>query len=212
MADLGTIQSYVSTRLIDPSGTAVSAADVIIGINESIQYWKHRRFWFNEVNDTSTLTAGSADFPYPTDFLMPALKDDGFAVEYGNIRYPLAKVTKQQGDNLYIANAQGLPRWYWRAADQEYQCFPIPNLAYTVQRHYLKEYDDLVTSTETNDFTDHAERLIKLWTLANLTQEIRQDTEQATYFREAAQDEYENLQIMTNKSNASGRLTIHSNI
>lgn len=212
MANLGAIQSYIAKRLIDPSGTAVSAVDVIDGINESVRYWKFRRFWFNEVNDTATLTAGSASFPYPDDFLVPALKDDGFAIEYGNIRYPLSKVVKQVYDNLYIANAQGLPRWYARCADDEYQCFPIPNIAYTVQRHYLKDYVDLANNDDTNDFTDYAERLVKLWTLANLTQELRQDTDQATYYREAAENEFRNLQKMTSKSNGSGKLVLHSNL
>lgn len=212
MANLGAIQSYVAKRLIDPNGTAVDAEDVKIGINESIRYWKLRRFWFNEVNDTATLTAGSAAFPYPADFLVPALKDDGFAIEYGSIRFPLSKVSKPQYDNSYISNSKGLPRWYARMANQEYQCFPIPNVDYVVQRHYLKDYADLVNSSDENDFTQNADRLLKLWTLSNLTQELRQDTQQASYYRTAANDEYISLQSFTNKANAAGKLTIHSNL
>ena len=212
MATLGEIQTYISKRIIDPNGTAVSAEDIRSAINESIQYWKFRRFWFNEVNDTATLTAGSAAFPYPSDFLVPAKKSDGFAVEYGGIRYPLEKVTKHIYDGLYVANAQGLPRWYARMADDLYQCFPIPNVNYTIQRHYLKDYPAITNVNGTNDFTVYADRLIKLWTIANLSQEFRQDTEQSSYFRTAAKDEYENLQKMTEKSNSSGKLVLHSNL
>lgn len=212
MATLGEIQAYVSKRLIDPDAVAVSAEDIYTSVNESIRYWKLRRFWFNEVNDTATLTAGSASFPYPSDFLVPAKKTDGFAIEYGGIRYPLEKVTKQVYDNLFVATSQGLPRWYARLADDGFQCFPIPNLDYTVQRHYLKEYADLETATDSNDFTIYADRLIKLWTIANLYAEFRQDQEMATYFRSSANDEYNNLQIMNGKSNGSGQLVLHSNL
>lgn len=212
MSTFGEMQTYISKRLIDPSGTAVSASDVNYAINESIRYWKFRRFWFNEVADTTTLTANSAAFPYPTDFLVPAIQDGGFVIEFGNIRYPLAKVAMPVYNNLYIANALGLPRWYARVGDDEYQCFPIPNLAYTLNRHYLKDYNDLSSSSDTNDFTDYADRLIKLWTLANLTQEFRQDDKQTSYYREAAKDEWKNLNVMNGKANASGKLVLHSNL
>lgn len=212
MANLGEIQTYISKRLIDPAGTAVSASDVTDAVNESIKYWKMKRFWFNEVNDTSALTASDASFPYPDDFLVPAIQDGGFVIEFGNVRYPLAKIEKPVYDNLYIANCLGLPRWYARLADNEYKCFPIPNLAYTVIRHYLKDYNALVGNTDSNDFTDNADRLIKLWTLANLTQELRKDTEQASYYRSAALDEWNNLKLMNSKANAAGKLVLHSNL
>lgn len=212
MANLGQIQTYISKRLIDPNGTAVSAQDVISGINETIRYYKVNRFWFNEVNDTATLTANSAAFPYPSDFLIPAIKDGGFVIEWGNIRYPLAKIDMPVYDNIYIANCLGLPRWYAKMADSEYQCFPIPNLAYTLNRHYLKEYNDLVNNTDTNDFTTYAERLVELWTLANLSEELRSDDAKSTYYRQAAEVEYRNIQKMTSKQNAAGKVTLWSNL
>lgn len=212
MANLGEIQTYISKRLIDTNGTAVSAQDIITAINESIRYWKYRRFWFNEVEDTTTLTEGSADFPYPDDFLVPAVKDGGFAIEYGNIRYPMTKVDKITYDRMYIANAKGLPRWYARCANKEYQCFYIPNMDYTVNRHYLKDYADLVSNTDSNDFTENADRLIKLWTLANLWQEFRMDQTQSGYYRTAATDEWDNLKVLNNKMNSAGKLNLHSNL
>lgn len=213
MANLGDMQAYISARLIDPQGTAVSGDQVDDAINDAIRYWKFRRFWFNEVSFSSTLTSGSAEFPYPSDFLVPAIKDDGFAVEYGQIRYPLTKINEDVYDSLYIANGQGLPTWYARLGNTEqYRCYPIPNINYTIRCRYLKDYPALEAAGDENDFTDHADRLIELWALANLQAELRQDTTMSDYYRTAANDEWRQLKVMTDKANSAGKLTLYSNL
>lgn len=212
MATFGEMTVYCSKRLIDASNQAVSESDVQTAINESIAYWKFRRFWFNEVADTATLTAQNAAFPVPSDFLMPATQDDGFYIEYGNDRRPLSKISQQQYDELFLSNGYGLPCWYARLGGDGYQCYPIPDDAYTVGRHYLKDYTALSATNDTNDFTNNASRLINLWTLGNLITELRQDAAQGDYYRAAAQDEYRNLRVRTDKENSSGKLAIYSNL
>ncbi len=209
MPTFSAMKEYVSKRLLDPNKTAVSAEDVGEAINDAIAYWKFRRFWFNEVNDTATLTAQDPTFPVPSDFLVPSLDDNGFNIQYSNITYPLIKITQSQFDGVFLDNGFGRPKWYARVG-QEYQCYPIPDIAYTVGRHYLKDYAALVNDTDTNDFTDNASRLINLWTLANLSGELRQDDKMETYYRSAANNEYNNLLVMTRKSNASGKLSVNS--
>lgn len=206
------MQSYVSKRLIDPNGTVVAVSDVKDALNEAISYWKLRRFWFNEIHDKDTLTAQSPTFPYPSNYLMPATDDDGFYIEYGNVRYPMVKVEQSVYDALYLANGYGMPRWYARLSDDEYQCYPIPNIAYTVGRHYLKDYADLVNPDDTNDFTTHAARLVELWALATLITEFRQDVQMGDYYRTASQNEYRNLRLRTDKENATGKLTLETNL
>ena len=212
-SNFGTMTAYVSARLIDPSNTAVSVPQVQQAINESIAYWKFRRFWFNEINDQATMTQGSVNFPYPSNFLVPALDDDGFYILYGGVKYPLVKVDESTMDSLYLSNGYGLPRWYARMGNSEYQCYPIPDTNYTVGRHYLADYIDLVSNSDANDFTNFATRLINLWALANLTSELRQDTPgTGDYYRQAAQDEYRNLRVLTNKKNGTGKLHIYSQL
>lgn len=90
--------------------------------------------------------------------------------------------------------------------------YPLPDRAYTVNVHYLKEYEPLVADSDTNDFTEKANRLILLWATANLTAEFRQDDKMETYFRGAAEDEYRQLRVMNDKMNGSGKLTLDSNL
>lgn len=209
MATFGDIQSAVSKRLLDPANTSVSASDVAQAINAAISYWKFRRFWFNEVSDTATLTAQSPVFPYPSNFLVPATKDDGFYISYSSQRYPMTKISQPDYDAIIMANGFGLPRAYARIGDTQYQCYPIPDQNYTVGRHYLKQYADLSSSTDTNDFTIYADKLIESWALANLSAELRQDDKMEAYYRNKAKDEYKNLGVMSNKTNATGRLSIN---
>lgn len=210
MATFADIRNQVSKRLLDPNAIAVSSADVGQAINSSVSYWSFRRFWFNEVSDSATLTAQSGSFPYPSDFLVPATKDDGFNIEYSSMRYPLVKITQQEYDAMYLSNGYGIPRWYARMGDDQYQCYPLPDQNYTVNRHYLKNYVPLVNDGDENDFTTYAARLLVLWTCADLNAELRQDDKMEAYFRARAGDEYKNLRVMSNKSNSTDRLTLNS--
>lgn len=208
LADLTT---YVSKRLIDPSNTAVSVGDVQEGINDAIAYWKFRRFWFNESAETVTLTAQNPTIPLTANFLVPSIQDDGFNILYGGVKYPLVKVDIATMDSLYLSNGFGLPRWYARMADLEYQVYPIPDQNYVTDLYQLNDYVPLVADGDNNDFTNNAKRLTTLWALANLVSELRQDTPgSGDYYRQAAQDEYRNLRVLTNKKNAAGKLTLYS--
>lgn len=104
MATFGSIQSMVSKRLLDPNYQAVAQSDVAQAINDAISYWKFRRFWFNEFMDTVTLTPQDGVITNMPDFLVNVTDDDGFNIEYSNVRYPLRKITQQQYDNMYLSN------------------------------------------------------------------------------------------------------------
>lgn len=211
MATFGEIQTQVSKRLLDPNNVAISSSDVAASINDAIRYWKFRRFWFNEVFDSVTLTENVGTVPMTGSILVPSTDNGGFVIEYSDMRYPLRKVLQQEYDTVWLENGYGLPYLYARVG-RDYEVYPLPDRAYTLKRHYLKEYTDLSIPNDTNDFTDYASRLIMLWAAANLSGELRQDEKMEEYFRNAANDEYRQLQVMTDKSNGSGKVSIYSTL
>jgi len=211
MATFASIRADISKRLLDVNNTAVSLADVGNAINDAISYWKYRRFWFNEVYDSAVLTINDGTIPLPTNFLVPVTDTDGFNIEYNQTRYPLQKISSQQYDAGFASNAFGRPLYYARMGGS-YEVLPLPDLAYPINRRYLKEYVALSGDMDVNDFTVYAPRLIMLHTLANLIAEFRQDEKMETYYRTAAMNEYNNLCLMGDKSNKTGSLTIHSNL
>lgn len=212
MADFATMIASVSANLIDPSNTAISEQTVKNYLNKSLEYWKYRRFWFNEVNDTASLVSQDPDFPVPADFLVPVVKDGGFVIEYGGVRYPVVKIDTLVYDSLYLANGYGLPRWYARNGNAGYQCWPIPNTDYTLRRHYLRNYDPFSDDTDENDFSEYASDLLELWASYWITSRLRQDREQAAEFKSQAMDVWNQLNVMNNKTNSAGKLTLYSNL
>lgn len=211
MATFLQLQQRVSRRLLDPSNVAVALEDVKLAINEAIEYWKFRRFWFNTVRDTGTMTIQDSTIPLPSDFLVPFQDDGGFEIEYSNMRYPLAKLNQQAYDGIWLGNGYGLPLYYANLSGV-YHTYPIPDRAYTVRRNYLKDYAELVNNSDSNDFTTYGSKLTEYWALADLHRDFRQDPKMSDAYYESAQDEYKNLQIMTAKSNATGGLTLHSHL
>jgi hypothetical protein len=210
MATFGEMQSYVSKRLLDSNNTAVSLPDVAAAINESIRYWKFRRLWFNtKVDDTLTLTAQSSVITLPSDFLVENPSPSGLVINWSDARYPLHKEQPYGFDAVFLENGLGLPTIY-TVKNGVYYCYFVPDQAYPITFYYLKEYADLQGNNETNDWTMCADRLICLWTLSKLHGELRQDPTMESYYNNAAQNELENLSLMTGQVNNTGHLTIHS--
>lgn len=209
MATFQAMKQYISARLLDPNNTSVSDADVGAAINDAIRYWKTRRFWFNTASEDLTLTQGDPLMPLPDDFLVELPMNDGFVIAYGEMRWPLTKKNPRDYDDVYLEAGNGLPYIYTVKAG-DYFCYYIPDQNYTLRVYYLRQYEDLSSNNDTNDFTDLATRLIELWSLANLMAEFRQDQNMETYYRAAANDEFTNLGVMNSRVNAPGHVTIHS--
>lgn len=209
MANLAQSQAWVSKRLLDPSGTTATPDDVTDLLNMAVDYWKNRRFWFNEVTDTATLAESNPTIPLPADFLVPSV-DDAFVIEYSGIRYPLRKVSETLYNAMYLSNGIGQPVWFARVANSEYQCYPIPDRDYTVRRFWLKQQSVLMNSNDTNDFLTNAPNLIQYTAAAYGMRDFRQDSNMFTAFWEQVKREADRLFLQTRKDNATGSLTLHS--
>lgn len=209
MATFGQMKTWVSKRLLDPLNTSVSSDDVGELINMAQNYWKKRRFWFNEVTDTTTLTQGDNSVPLPSDFLVPSI-DDAFVIEYSGIRYPLKKVSESQYNAMYLSNGIGQPWWYSRQADTEYKVYPIPDRDYTLRRFYLRNYSDFSDDADTNGFSENANLLLQYTAAAYGMRDFLQDQNMYNAFLAQANSEYQNLLLQTRKDNATGALTVTS--
>lgn len=203
------MRTWVSKRLLDPSFTSVSSDDVGEMINQAIVYWKRRRFWFNEITITDTLTESDNSIPLPDDWLCPSI-DDTFVIEYSGIRYPLKKVSESMYNAMYLSNGIGQPFWFSRQADTEYKVYPIPDRDYTLRMFYLRDYDDLSADADTSVWTEEAQDLIKYTAAAYGQRDFRQDAMMYQTFWDQAKAEYQNLLVQTRKDNATGSLTLSS--
>ena len=211
MATFSQMKTWVSKRLLDPNNTAVSSEDVGELINMALNYWKNRRFWFNEITDVTTLTESDPVIPLPSDWLCPSI-DDAFVIEYSGIRYPLKKVSESAYNAMYLSNGIGQPFWYARLATDEYQVYPIPDRDYDLRRFYLRDYADYSADSDTNAFSEEGVNLIQYTAAAYGMRDFRQDMNMSDVFTMQAKREYDSLMVTTRKDNATGTLEITSTL
>lgn len=206
MATFGELKTAISGRLLDADNTAVSSSSVAASINEAIRYWKYKPFWFNRAYASKTMTIQDGTMPLPDDFLVPDGNDGAFQIDYSNQRYLLKNINSEEYNAIYRGNGYGRPSCYANIGGS-YEAYPLPDRAYTLNSSYLKDYATLTSDTANNDFTNNADRLITLWSLANLYGELRQDSKMESYYRNAALDEKKALDAMTNTTNGTGSLS-----
>lgn len=208
MATLADIRTKIAERLQDPSFTSISSASVDSVINEALRYYKYHVFWFNESVYTVVLTQGNPVVPsLPSDFLME-LTSGGLTIHYSNLFYPLRKISSDVFDGMNV-EAVGIP-YVYTYRNKQVEVYFYPNIAYTLTIRYIKDYADLLTGTDTNDFTVYADRMITYNALSRIYAEYKHDPNMEAYYTARAKDEETNLKRRSDSLAGSGSLTLHS--
>ena len=205
MATFAALQSRVSTRLKDPNNEDVSAADVATVINDAIQHWSKKQFWFNEFKEDVTLTVNDPALVLVTNTApVEVFKAGGMVINYAQTRWPLRKVSSENYDAMNV-QGKGLP-FAWAYRNDGYEVYWYPDQAYTVTVRGLKSYAALSGSSDMNDFTENALDLIVYEALSRAYAEFRQDDKMEGYYSGRAKNEYMTLRNETNRRRATGRL------
>jgi len=206
MATLATIRTRVLAKLVDAGGSIAepTAAQVTAEINSVIDFYEPNEFWFNEATATGTLTTGDPLVPIPTDFNQ-FIEPNALVIQQSQVRFPVKKITPLQFDSLY-GGGTGLPR-YFTYRNQEISLYFTPDQDYTYYLYYNRSYADLVDDTDSNDFTNFAERLIEYRTLAECYLNYRSDAEMANAYDAKAKEELTRLVRQSSARLATGELT-----
>lgn len=204
MADFGTLKSSITRKLsdgdlVDPTQTEIGTA-----INSTINFYRKKRFWFNEQIFTTILNVDDPIVPnIPSDFGQIIIPN-GLSILDSNIFYPLVKITPLEYDSINVFG-QGLPRFY-TFRDNQFELYNFPDKAYQIKLYYYKKYVDLTNNTDTNDFTDNADRLVEAKSLADLFRDFREGFERTQIYENLARDEFNNLMDETYERSARGEL------
>lgn len=207
-----TLQNRIGTRLQDPTFQSISLDAVTDVLNQVLKYYKFQRFWFNDAEQDINLVQGQSVIPpasIPANFLCE-LQDGALTIFYGNIYYPLEKRSSEIFDSENIS-AIGLPYIYTYRAEQ-YEVYFLPNIAYLLKFRYLKDYPDLVSGTDTNDFLQNADMMIYYNALSRIYGEFKQDSKMEAYYTSRFQDEEANVSRRTSTLSGTGTLVLNSNL
>lgn len=203
MSTFGDLKQQASGRLQDDNNTAVSASIVGAAINSAVKYWKQRRFWFNEGFESVVLTAGSPVIPIVASDILYILPRYGMALIDQQMTYNLRKVDPAAYNSGNILQ-NGRPYAYTWIAGQ-YLTYFYPQSAYTVNVTFIRDYDDLVNDSDSNDFTINADQLILYDAMMRLN-ELRTDPAMSDNYQQKRDMEEKNLIKRTNKMIGTGKM------
>lgn len=198
--------AQLKTKIQNKTELNFNATQVGDALNDSIQYYSSKEFWFNEDQATLTCTAGSAILTtgLPSDFY--GLREpNGLVISDGQSTFPLQKVTGLQYDTM-DSQSQGRPQFYLYR-DRKIYLYPYPDSAYTVFMNYTKSYSALVNDSDTNDFTDYADRLIEAEAISSLYRDFRHSPQDAAIYEKVARKEMNQIIQQTTSRLSTGFLT-----
>lgn len=199
MATFGSLKTELAQKLDE----SYLGSQIATAINRTIDYYKRDQFWFNTTSTNITLTTGSPTVTLPSDFLYE-LDNSGLVINYSQSRYPLQKITALDYDSMN-SEATGLPRYY-RNNGNSIELYPYPDQSYTLILRYVKDYDELTSDNQSNDWTQFP-RLIVAKTLADLFMDQRKEVERFTAYQAIAEDEYLRIRKQNAQRIATGTLS-----
>jgi hypothetical protein len=197
------IASEMKRGELTASATAVQSA-----ILDAIDFWKDRRFTFNEFRDENHSTSASVAYVTITSTLK-IVKLDSVKVTIGTRDYPLIPQTWQYLEMIDSGQWTGYPEMYARYEEDLIRMYPIPNDGYVVKLSGIKELTEIsasATGSASNAWTGQAEELIRLHAKGNLFRDQLRNGEQAGVMFTQAERRYLVLQRRMGKQAGSGRL------
>ena len=214
MATLAQMITRIADRLLDPNHTAITEVQIREAVNEAIDFHKQETFWFNEFEETVTLTADSKVLSLTTNTPLEIYEEGGVVIDYGSLYWNVRKVSTQKYDSE-STQATGLP-YMWTYRNDAFELYFIPDQAYSCIVRGIKDYtafDETGTDDNTStDFTTEGERLIRYTALAYLAADYRHDNEMASKFEERADLELTKLIDKTAQKFKSDSNEIHSTL
>lgn len=204
MATYGQIQATVLNNIRRSDSAADLAGFVAAAVNEAVRYFKENHTWFNEEVVSITLNQGDPLVPnIPDDFLYE-IERDGLVIAYSNTFWPLTKKHPVEYDLLNLQGS-GRPEIYTYKAGQ-LLVYYYPDQAYTLLLYYVKNYDDLVSSDDTNDWTNNAADLLTCRVMAQAYRYIVKDIERANELDAEVVKLLDQIQRRTKRRVATGTL------
>lgn len=131
-----------------------------IAIQSAIKHYERERWYFNEAVTSSSLTtvASQAFYALPADFM----KLDSITLTQSGWKRGLEPMSYIEMDHRDAGNsaAIGIPSFYSIYKNQ-LRHYPIPDSAYVVTLSYQKRLTTLSATTDTNEWVDDLEELIR---------------------------------------------------
>lgn len=166
-------------------------AAIVRAVQAAIRHYERKRWHWNETTTTLTASNGVATLSVPSDFLVLDLLE----VQFQSASYALQR---ESFDFIKHMNAwpggNNLPtRFTQRGAT--FEVAPIPDSAYLLNCHYLKQLVELTSAsmTATNDWLSAAEDLIVYHATKIMWANVLRNGQEAAQYAQLERDAYTEL-------------------
>lgn len=152
----------MQSRIADDLDRSDLNPQIKLAINRAINHYKTEPFWFKETSASFSAISGQEEYSQGSDGVPDDIEMiDIIEREYNSNKITMQQITpfeleaKQQGDST------GIPDEYAQY-ENKFKFYPIPNQSgITIYIKYTKNYADLSSDADTNDWLTYAEDLIE---------------------------------------------------
>lgn len=204
MATLADLKTRIITETNRDDLNDELADALTLCIQQSIDFYKNQRFWFNELRATSTLTAGSEYLAIPPEFVFV----DQLRIIIGGVRYTLTKNQFTEIEDLYSVPLTGQPT-NWAEYDYQARLWPTANIAYTMIWIGVRNVSpalDYEDPNSENDWTTYGYDLIDARARFLLYRDYFRDEGGMQIAKAAETEAYSNLKAWSNRLMTTGRV------
>lgn len=210
-----TTLSTLKSRIADELARSDLTTQIASAIESAVEFYKRRRFWFNETTGSVTVSDGqeyygSAD----AAFLGSLVEIDTVRLTQGSSYFQLRPLQWGEIDELASGpNVEGTPTHY-SFYGQQLRLYPIPNASATLRLAYVQRIDLPASDSGSAVWTmpDYAEELIRTRAKVDLFENvIREDGgyAEANRLRQREMEILAGLLRETNAKGPSGQIKAH---
>ena len=163
----------MQTRIADELLRPDLIAQVRLAILDAIKTHEVSRFAFNQASTTFPTVVGQDEYTASTNAAIgTAIKIDRLRLLVGTSRYPMQQIGANELDEMSISTtSQGQPS-VWCYEHEAIRLWQPPNQVYTVTMFYIARLATLSADSDSNAWTNDAERLIRTRAKINLLRDV----------------------------------------
>jgi len=211
MSTFGVMKARIAQEMKRGELTA-SATAVQASVLSAIEFFKRRRFHFNEFNDALLTASASATYVtlsrLATDSGIRPIIFDSIKAVIGTRDYPLTARNWREIDSVDAGQWYGYPEWY-AIHSEKIRLYPPPNQAYVLRISGVKDLIEVTAGAAagvTNAWTNDAEEMIRCKAKSTLFRDELRNMQMAGIFESEAERVYKELLKEVTAKTSAGRI------
>jgi hypothetical protein len=169
MATYGDMQTRIADELLRPDLVAQTRYAIL----DAIKAYETYRFAFNQASTTFSTVVGQDEYTSSANAaIQTAIKIDRLRLLVGSSRYSLMMISANELDAMAVATTSTGQPSVWCYEHEAIRLWQAPSQVYTITMFYIAKLTPLSADSDSNAWTNDAERLIRTRAKINLIRDV----------------------------------------